>query len=93
MIFRLERAYSGSKGNESRLKLDIFNPKMLHKCPHALGGNSNPIDGHRWAAMGPLMGLNGVSVRVSIRAVMALYQAEINYTPSFFYFLLAAVSN
>ena len=29
-------------------KLEIFNPKMLHKCPHALGHNSNPIDGHRW---------------------------------------------
>ena len=29
------------------LKLDIFNPKMLHNCPHALGDSSNPIDGHR----------------------------------------------
>ena len=47
VIFRLEKAYSSSKGDESRLKLDIFNPKMLHKCPHALGDNSNPIDGHR----------------------------------------------
>ena len=49
MIFRLEKACSGSKGNESRLKLDIFNPKMLHNCPHALGDNSNPIVGHRWS--------------------------------------------
>ena len=22
---------------------------MLHNCPHALGDNSNPIDGHRWS--------------------------------------------
>ena len=60
IIAKIEKAYSGSKGNESRLKLDIFNPKMLHKCPHELGNNSNPIDGpsipigkscdgHRWA--------------------------------------------
>ena len=48
MIFRLEKACSGSKRNESRLKVDIFYPKMLHKCPHAVGDTSNPIDGHRW---------------------------------------------
>ena len=71
MIFRLEKPYSGSKGKESRLKSDIFNPKMLHNCPHALGDNSNPIDGHRWAIDAhrkklrwPSMGLNGVSLRV-----------------------------
>ena len=64
MIFRLEKAYSDSKGNESRLKLDIFNPKMLHKCTHALGDNSNPIDAHRKKLRRPSMGLNGVSVRV-----------------------------
>ena len=22
---------------------------MLHNCSHALGDNSNPIDGHRWS--------------------------------------------
>ena len=32
-----EKGYSGSKGSESRLKLDIFNHTMLHKCSHALG--------------------------------------------------------
>ena len=25
---------------------------MLHNCPHALGDNSNPIDGHRWSIDG-----------------------------------------
>ena len=51
------------------LKLDIFNPKMLHKCPHGLGDNSNPIEGHRWSIDAqwrklrwPSMGVNGVSV-------------------------------
>ena len=52
VTFRLEKAYSDSKGNESRLKLDIFNLKMLDKCPHALGDNSNPIDWHRWTIDG-----------------------------------------
>ena len=33
---------------------------MLDNCPHALGDNSNPIDG-------PSMGLNGVSVRVALQ--------------------------
>ena len=63
MIFRLEKAYSGLKGKESRSKLDIFNPKMLHECPHALGDNSNPFDAHRKKLRCPSMGLNGVSVR------------------------------
>ena len=47
---------------------------MLHKCPHALGDNSNPIDGHRWSIdthqkklRWPSMGLNGVSVRADFK--------------------------
>ena len=51
------------------LKLDIFNPKMLYKCHHALGDNSNPIDGpsmnHRWAAMGPSMPIDGIDWSLS----------------------------
>ena len=48
---------------------------MLHNGPHALGDNSNPIDGHRWTIDAhrnklrwPSMGLNGVSVSVCITA-------------------------
>ena len=50
----------GPSGNRRRWSSDyhhrrtrgtIFNSKMLHKCPHALGDNSNPIDGHRWDRM------------------------------------------
>ena len=54
---------------------DIFNTKMLHQCPLALGNNSNPIVGHRWIidahrkklrwpSMSPSMGMYGVLVRV-----------------------------
>ena len=60
MIFRLEKACSDSKGNKSRLKLDIFNPKMLHNCPHALGDNSNPIDGIEWSLSTGLSIKNGL---------------------------------
>ena len=59
--------FQAREGNESKLKSDIFNPKMLHKCPHALGDNSNPVDGYRWAIDAlrkkmrwPSIGLNGL---------------------------------
>ena len=52
------------------LKLDIFNPKMLHKCPHDLIqipsmfiGKS--CDGHRWDAKGPSMPIDGIEWSLS----------------------------
>ena len=74
VIFRLEKACSGSKRNESRLKLDIFNPKMLHNCPHALGDNSNTIDGHRWAAMDHRWLIDGIEWSLSTGVTQTHYQ-------------------